>query len=178
MNMDMALALLRIFAGAVIAAHGAQKVFGAFGGPGMAGWTKGVTQMGFRPAPLWANAAAWGELAGGVMLALGLFTGVAAGILVVDMLVAIWKAHWPKFFVAKGGMEYALASAVIFGLFGLVGPGVYALDTPLRLVGWTTLLFAATLVVGLFGVWAGTRPETARVMHIRTAEDARRRRAA
>lgn len=177
MNMDMALALLRVFAGAVIAVHGAQKVFGAFGGPGMTGWTKGVAQMGFRPASLWANAAAWGELAGGVMLALGLFTGVAAGILVVDMIVAIWKAHWPKFFVANGGMEYALASAVIYGVFGLVGPGLYALDTPLGLVSWTTLLFAATVLFGLFGVWAGTRPQIARVTSV-TEEDTRRRRAA
>lgn len=178
MSVDMALALLRVFAGAVIAVHGAQKVFGAFGGPGLAGWTKGVTQMGFRPAPLWARASAWAELAGGVMLALGLFTGVAAGILVVNMVVAIWKAHWPKFFAAKGGMELALTNAAIYGVFGLIGPGVHSLDAPLRLVGWTTLLFAATVLFGLFGVWAGTRPEVARVAHVSTAEDARRRRAA
>ena len=178
MYLDMVLAILRVFVGLAIAAHGAQKVFGTFGGPGMAGWTQGVSKMGFRPAPLWAKAAAWSELAGGVMLALGFLTGIAAGALVVDMAVAIWKTHWPKFFVQSGGMEHALLNAVVAGVFGLAGPGLYSVDAPLGLAGATTLLFAITVAGGLFGVWGATRPEIARVTRVSTAEEARRRRAA
>jgi putative oxidoreductase len=158
----------------VIAAHGAQKVLGLFGGPGMSAFTKVVDGLGFRPAPAWAAMAAYGELVGGVMFAAGFLTGIAAGILVVDMVVAIWRVKWPKgFWSANGGYEFDLTLLTIFALIGLAGPGAWSLDAPLRLVGWTTLEFAATLAVGLFGVWSAARPtEVART------EEARRRRVA
>jgi putative oxidoreductase len=173
-DLETTFALLRVFAGLVIAAHGAQKVLGMFGGPGMGGFTKMVEGIGFRPAPVWAAVAAYGELVGGLMLAAGLLTGIVAGILVVDMIVAIWKVKWAKgFWSANGGYEFDLTLLTIFGLFGLAGPGAWSLDAPLRLASWTMLLFAATVAVGLFGVWSGARPaEVART------EEARRRRAA
>lgn len=162
MDLDMTLAALRVFAGLVIAGHGAQKALAMFGGPGLTGWTKGVQQMGFAPAPLWAGVAAWGELIGGLMLAAGLLTGIAAGVLLLDMIVAIWKVHWAKgFWITNGGMEYALMNAVVFGLFGIAGAGALSLDGALGLRGWTTALFGATLVIGLLGVWASTRPRLA-----------------
>lgn len=174
MDLDTTFAILRVFAGLVIAAHGAQKVFGLFGGPGMAGFTQMVQGLGFRPAPVWANIAGSAELVGGLLLAVGLLTGIAAGLLVVDLIVAIWKVKWAKgFWTTNGGYEYDLTLLVIFGLFGLAGPGAWSLDAPLRIVSWTMLLFAATLVAGLFGVWSGARPAEA----VR-AEEARRRRAA
>lgn len=176
MDIDMILAIVRVFAGVVIAGHGAQKVFGMFGGPGLEKWTAGVRQMGFRPAGLWANAAAWGELVGGLMLAAGFLTGIAAGVLLVDMVVAIWKVHWKNgFWITNGGMEHSLSNAVIYGFFGIVGAGLYSLDAPLRLVSWTTLLFAGTVLFALFGIWAGSRPEAVRVTR---ADEVRRRRAA
>ena len=51
---DLAIALVRVVVGLVIAAHGAQKVLGVWGGPGLAGWTQGVTRMGMRPPVFWA----------------------------------------------------------------------------------------------------------------------------
>src|SRR5256885_557093 len=68
---DLALALVRVVVGLVIAAHGAQKVLGVWGGPGLAGWTQGITRMGMRPPVFWAWVSAFAELAGGVAFALG-----------------------------------------------------------------------------------------------------------
>ena len=174
MDLDMGVAVIRIVAGLVLMAHGAQKAFGWSGGPGMERWTGAVESMGFRPARWWAYAPAYGELVGGLLMAVGLLTGLAAGILVVDMVVAIWKAHWPKgFWISKGGYEHALLLLVIFGVFGLMGAGLYSLDAPLRLASWTTTLFLITLVLGLTSMWAATRP--AEIVRV---EEERRRHAA
>lgn len=159
MDLDTAFAILRVFAGLLVAGHGAQKVLGWAGGPGMTGFSGMVQGMGFRPVGAWAFIAAWAELGGGLLLAAGLLTGIAAGLLVVDMIVAVWKVHWPKgLWVSSGGAEHALTYLVIFGLFGLAGARAYSLDAALGLVSWTTLLFSLTLVLGLVAVWGSTRP--------------------
>ena len=140
--------------------------------PAPAGTAKMTGALSFRPARAWGVVLAWGELLGGLLLAVGLLTGIAAGVLLIDMIVAMWKVHWPKgFWVSKGGIEYNLTLATLFAVFGLAGPGAYAIDAPLGLASWTTTLFAVTLVLGLLGVWAGHRPEAARM-------EERRRRAA
>src|SRR5205823_5725201 len=150
---------VRIFAGLVVAAHGAQKLFGWQGGPGLERWTLAVGSMGFRPPRAWAYAAAYGEFVAGLLFAVGLFTGIAAGVLLIDMAVAIWKAHWTKgFWNTAGGLEYPLLLAVTFGVFGLMGPGRDAFDAALGLANWTVALFVVTLVVGLTGMWSSTRP--------------------
>jgi putative oxidoreductase len=173
-DLDTMVTVLRVFVGLVVAGHGAQKAFGWLGGTGLAGWTAGVAKMGLRPPGFWANAAAWGETVGGLMLAIGLLTGIAAGVLVVDMIVAIWKVHWIKgLWIANGGYEYAMTNAVIFGLFGLAGPGAYSVDAALRLESWTILLFATTLLIGLLGVWGATRPAA-----VERVEEERHRRVA
>lgn len=175
MDLDTALLALRVFAGLLIAGHGAQKALGWSGGPGLAGWTAGVQKMGFRPHAFWARAAAWGELGGGALLALGLLTGIAAGVLAVDMVVAAWKVHWPKgLWIANGGYEYALTNIVVYTLVGLAGPGAFALDASLRIAGWTTPLFLVILAVALATVWAGTRP-AASALERAAEEEARRR---
>lgn len=159
MDLDTALVVLRVFAGLLIAGHGAQKVLGWSGGPGPVNWAGMVDKMGFRPRGFWANAAAWGELGGGLMLAAGLLTGIVAGILLVDMVVAIWKVHWAKgLWMSNGSYEYPLTNAVLYGVLGLAGPGAYAVDSALRLASWTTPSFLVTVVVALTLVWAGTRP--------------------
>lgn len=159
MDLHAAFFVLRVFAGLVIAGHGAQKVAGWAGGPGLERWKANVERMGMQPHRLWAHAAAWGELVGGTCLAAGLLTGVAAGVLVMDMIVAIWKVHAAKgFWISRGGYEYALTDLVVFALVGLAGPGVYALDTPLRLASWSAPLFLVTIVLGLVTMWSGTRP--------------------
>ncbi|MBM4434950.1 MAG: hypothetical protein FJ028_07605, partial [Chloroflexi bacterium] len=110
------------------------------------------------------------------MLAAGFLTGIAAAVLLLDMIVAIWKVRWAKgFWIANGGMEYVLMNAVVFGLFGIAGAGALSLDGALGLRGRTTVLLGATLVLGLLGVWASTRPRPAVT---RLEERGHRRRAA
>jgi putative oxidoreductase len=174
LDLDTALLILRVFAGLVIAGHGAQKAFGWSGGPGIESFSGMVRGMGFRPERQWAYVAAYAELGGGLLLAAGLLTGLAAGLLVVDMIVAMWKVHWSKgFWITKGGYEHALTYAVIFGLFGLAGAGEYSVDASLGLVSWTTILFLVTVVLGLTGIWSATRPTS-----VERLEEERRRRAA
>src|SRR5256885_9425119 len=95
---DLALALVRAVVGLVIAAHGAQKVFGIWGGPGLGGWTQGVTRMGMRPPVFWAWVSAFAELAGGVAFALGLLVPIVAAGLTIPMGLAIARAPLGKGF--------------------------------------------------------------------------------
>src|SRR5207247_2696500 len=90
---DLAIALVRAVVGLVIAAHGAQKVLGVWGGPGLAGWTQGVTRMGMRPPVFWAWVSAFAELAGGVAFAFGFVLPVVAAALTIQMAVAFARAH-------------------------------------------------------------------------------------
>ncbi|MFS8086689.1 MAG: DoxX family protein [Acidobacteriota bacterium] len=102
---------LRLGLGAIFIAHGAQKVLGAFNGPGWAKWTSMSQMVPFsfmRPTWLWLGAAAVGELLGGVLILLGLLTRVGAFLIICSMLTAIIGIHWPAFF-APAGMEFALA---------------------------------------------------------------------
>src|SRR6267143_263972 len=76
---DLGLLALRLVLGLVFLGHGAQKAFGAFGGPGLAGASGFMASLGFKPARFWAAAAAFGELLAGVLMLLGLLLPVGAG---------------------------------------------------------------------------------------------------
>jgi putative oxidoreductase len=115
--------------------------------------------MGFQPAAVWASAAAWGELAGGLALAIGLLTPVAAAVLAVDMVVAIWKVHSSKgLWVTQGGYEYALVLLCTFVLIGLNGAPAYSADQLLGLAPDAPLVFAAAFVLGLVAAIASGMP--------------------
>src|SRR2546430_6667570 len=79
MFVDLGLLALRLTLGAVFLAHGAQKAFGAFGGPGFAGATGFIGSLGFRPARLWAGLAVGGELVAGVLFVAGLLAPLGGG---------------------------------------------------------------------------------------------------
>lgn len=149
MTTDLALAILRVVAGLLIAGHGAMKVFGAFRGPGLLQWTSHVAGMGFRPATSWARVAAWGELLGGLALAIGFLTPVAAAVCAVNMLVAIWKVHWTKgLWITQGGYEYPLVLFVLSTVIGLRGVTEYSLDQMLGLAQSTPVTFVVVLLIG------------------------------
>lgn len=89
---------LRLGLGAVIIAHGAQKVLGSFEGPGLGKFIAGPTPFGFmKPTWLWLGAAAFSELVGGSLVLLGLLTRVGAFFIACTMLTAIAGVHWPIF---------------------------------------------------------------------------------
>jgi len=144
-TVDVALLILRIGVGLIFAVHGAQKLLGLWNGPGFAGWTAAMDRMGYRPAPVFAGVSGLAELAGGLLLAIGLFTPIAAFVLVAQSVVIIGAAHWRSgFFNKDGGYEFplALVTGVVAVLFA--GPGALSLDAA------TSFALAPEVRVGLF----------------------------
>src|SRR2546428_8633597 len=97
---DLGVLALRLVLGAVFLGHGAQKAFGAFGGPGFAGATGFVGSLGFRPARVWAALAVGGELAAGFLLLLGVLTPLAGPVVGAAQGLAIAKGPGPTGFFA------------------------------------------------------------------------------
>src|SRR5947209_4731827 len=120
--LDEGMLLLRIVVGLTMAAHGSQKLFGWFGGPGFSGTANFLGEMGFRPGALHAMLSGGSELGGGLLLALGLLTPLGAAAVTGSMLAAIATVTWQNGFIsAKGGYEYNLdivASALAIAFDG------------------------------------------------------------
>ena len=156
----LGLLVLRLVIGAIMAGHGAQKLFGWWSGPGLTGWTAGMTRMRMRPPVLWAWLSALSEFVGGVLLALGFLSPLGSFAVIAAMLVAVALVHWPKgFWNSKGGFEFNLS--IIGGslALALTGPGPYSLDDLLgiRLPEPATLIVVAVLTLAGVGVALGTR---------------------
>ena len=128
--MNTGLLLLRLFVGLALAAHGAQKLFGWWGGSGVSGLRQHMTHMRLRPAWLWVAGAIGTEIGGGLLLAAGLLSplgSVGAG---AAMLMAIVLVHWGKgFFGQGGGVEVPLLYLIPAAALGITGPGSYSLDS-------------------------------------------------
>jgi putative oxidoreductase len=126
---DIGLAFLRIVIGLTMAAHGAQKAFGWWAGPGPDGWRRAVTSMGYRPGGFWAVVSTLAELVGGLLLALGLLTPFAAAVLIAQSVVIIGQVHLPKgFWNRNSGYEFPLVLAAGAVAVALIGPGALSLD--------------------------------------------------
>src|SRR5438093_13565347 len=94
------LLILRFAIGGILFGHGAQKVFGGWGGPGLAGWTQAMTRMRIRPPRAWALISAFGALGGGALLILGWLTPLACAAIAGSMLRAIVLVPLPRGFWA------------------------------------------------------------------------------
>jgi putative oxidoreductase len=152
MSVALGLLILRLVIGLTVAGHGAQKLFGWFGGPGMSKWTQSVERLRIRPAQPWAWVAALSEFGGGLLLALGLLSPLGSLAIVGTMLVAIATVHLSKgFWVAKGGYEFNLAIIGGAVALALTGPGAYSLDNALGL----HLPEPAILIIGTIAVIVG-----------------------
>jgi putative oxidoreductase len=150
--MDLGLLLLRLTVGLTLAAHGGQKLFGWFGGPGLDATGRGLEMLGFHPGRRHALMAGLVEIGGGLLLALGLLTPIAAAIVFSVMLVAGVSAHAKQgFFITSGGYEYTL----VLGMAGLsaafTGPGAWSLDAMLGLSVSGASWGVAAAIVGLVG---------------------------
>lgn len=148
--MDLALLILRVVVGGTLFAHGAQKAFGWWGGPGPQGWTAIIGKMGFRPAPLFSALSIGAELSG-ILLVLGLVTPLAGMLLVGQVIVIIGKAHFRNgFWNANKGYEFALSLLAGVVMVLLAGAGRFSVD---GLIGFALAPEPrlALLVIGLLG---------------------------
>lgn len=125
---DIGLLALRLGVGGALAAHGSQKLFGAFGGGGIEGTGAFFDQMGFKPGKANAYAAGLGEAGGGALLALGLATPAAAGAVTGTMAVAGSVHASNGFFGQNGGYELPATVGLIATTLALTGPGSLSLD--------------------------------------------------
>ena len=141
--MSYGLLLLRVVVGATMFSHGAQKLFGWFGGHGLRGTAGFFESLGWRMPLVMAFLAGIGE-ASGVAFALGFLTPLAALAIAVVMLNAIFVVHWKNgFFNANGGLEFPLTLATVAVAVAATGPGRFSID---RLIGWDG---------NISGVWWG-----------------------
>jgi putative oxidoreductase len=126
---------LRLALGAVFVAHGAQKVFGVWGGPGLAQFAAGQAPLGLTPGWLWMGAAAVVELVGGALVLTGLMTRLGALLIVPVMLVAMFGVHWAGgFFITNKpmpGVEYTVALVGMALALLISGGGRLSLDEAL-----------------------------------------------
>lgn len=120
---------LRIPIGIIFMAHGAQKLFGWFGGYGLEGTGQWMASIGLNPGVLMAFLAGSGEFFGGLFILLGLLTRPAALVLSLTMLVAIFAVHFENgLFLANNGYEFGLALLAASVSLALSGAGKMALD--------------------------------------------------
>jgi len=141
--MSYGLLLLRVVVGGTMFSHGAQKLFGWFGGPGLRGTAGFFESLGWRLPLALAFLAGLAETSG-VAFALGLLTPLAALGIAVVMLNAIFVVHWRNgFFNSNGGVEFPLTLATVAVAVAATGPGRFSID---RLIGWDD---------NISGVWWG-----------------------
>ncbi|MBQ0830104.1 DoxX family protein [Streptomyces tagetis] len=125
---DLGLLLLRLGTGGVLAAHGAQKLLGWFGGGGIEGTGRFMESVGYTPGKAGAIAAGLAEAGGGVLLALGLATP-AAGAAAAGAMAGAAAVHTPNgFFARSGGYEYAASLGLTSAGLAVTGPGRLSLD--------------------------------------------------
>lgn len=156
LEVEFVLLILRLVIGLLFVGHGTQKLFGWFGGHGLEGTAGFFESLDVHPPAAWALLAALAETLGGLGLALGFLTPIAAAAIIGVMLMAIIKVHWQNgMWVTNNGMEYTIVNIAVAAVIGLAGPGAYALDTALNLTYPMPMTFIVALIVVLLGVFAG-----------------------
>jgi putative oxidoreductase len=164
--MTLGLLIIRIVAGLTMAAHGGQKLFGWFDGPGRRGTAGMMEKVGFREPAIMASLAGLAELAGGLGLALGFLTPLAAIAIVVVMLNAAFTVHLKNgFWNTAGGYEYpAIMVAIAVGI-AATGPGDASADNALGLMGalsgdlWAVVVVVVAAVASTLTMTVGRHHE-------------------
>ena len=140
--------IVRVVQGSLMAGHGAQKLFGSFGGPGLEGTSGFMEMLGMRPGRPWAYMAGLSEFGGGVLTALGFLKPLGPLGVIGAMSMATRKAHWDKpIWVTEGGAELPVLNIAISTALMIREPDAFSLDRLLgiRLPRWVG-------PVGLLGI--------------------------
>lgn len=149
---DLGLLVLRLVTGGLLAGHGSQKLFGWFGGYGLAGTAGWLESLGLRPGRRWAPAAGAGEFGGGLLTALGLFHPLGPIVMMAPMATAIRRVHWGRpIWVTEGGAELPVTDMAAATTLLLTGPGGLSLDRlfGIRVPAWIAGLVAGATAVGI-----------------------------
>ena len=159
---NLVLLLLRTNMGSLMVGHGAQKLFGWWGGYGLQGTSGWLESLGLRPGRPWAILAGGSEFGGGVLSLLGLFNPLGPLGVIGSMAMATRKAHWGNpIWVTEGGPELPVTNISIATALMLAGPGRYSLDRALgiRLPRWVALLGLAIIAITVY--FGGRMPPAA-----------------
>lgn len=159
--MNLGLLVLRLVIGLLFVGHGAQKLFGSFGGAGIEG-TAGFFEnnLGLRPGRLHAWAGGLAEFGGGLLFALGLLTPLAAAAIIAVMTTAVITVHAKNgIWVTEQGFEYNLVMGAVAFALAAVGPGKWSFDNAFSLnltgTGWALGALAVGLLGGIGAVIGG-----------------------
>ncbi|MGY5013269.1 DoxX family protein [Streptomyces sp. 900105755] len=147
------LLLIRLTFGLLLAGHGAQKLFGIFGGSGLTATGRGFDALGYHPGKVFALIGGLSELCGGLGLAVGLLTPLAAAAVIGVMINAMVTVSGANgLWIQNGGVEYSVSICVVALALTAIGPGRFSLDRffPWRSGGW----FPAAVALGVGGTGA------------------------
>ncbi len=160
--MEAAPLIVRLAQGSLMVGHGAQKLFGSFGGPGLEGTSGFMEMLGLRPGRLWAYLAGFSEFGGGVLTALGLLNPLGPLAVIASMSMATRKAHWGKpIWVTEGGAELPVLNIAISTALMIREPDKYSLDRVLgiRLPTWLGPLGLAGVLLAVRYTGVGTEEQ-------------------
>jgi putative oxidoreductase len=164
--MSYGILLIRLVLGLTLAAHGAQKLFGRFGGHGLRGTGGFFGGLGFRAPVLMAAAAGAAEFGGGLLVASGLLTPLGSLAVAVVMVTAVATVHWRNgFFVMAGGYEFNLLIWTTAVALAVTGPRRFSLDALIGWDGalsglwWGVVVAVASVLIGAIVLTAGRRSD-------------------
>ncbi len=158
---NLAALILRLVLGGLMAGHGAQKLFGSFGGPGIEGTSGFMEMLGLKPGRPWAWLAALSEFGGGVLTLLGFLNPIGPISVIGSMAMATTKAHADKpIWVTEGGAELPVTNIAAATALILSGPGKWSLDRTFGILLPRWLAPLGLVFVILTAIYAGRDDET------------------
>ncbi len=153
LTVSIGILVARLVLGLYMAAHGAQKLLGWFGGYGIAETAGFFEQLGFRPARPFVIVASLTEIVSGLLVAAGFLGPVGPALMLSVLIVAAVSVHWANgMFVTSNGIEHALIFGAGSFALALTGPGQFSLDAALGLQAlWSPAIAWAAVAIGVVG---------------------------